>query len=144
LMVLPEGCPVPSGDVNYALHPTLRRMPAGVFAPDRPDYLRLAIRPARGFLAMVKAKRWARGHLDRASKFAPMGQRAIVLSSSAKVPGAGELSEADFWGIGVGRITSAGGFEWLLAPSPYRPMRFTVAAWRFAEGVYSQWLADRA
>lgn len=144
LMVLPEGYPVPSGDVNYALHPTLRRMPVGVLAPDRPDYLRLAIRPARNFLTYVKAKRWAHGHLDRASKFAPMGQRAIVLSSSAKVPGADELSEADFYGVGVGRITATSAFEWLLDPEPYRPKRFTAAAWRFAEGAYGAWLRDRA
>lgn len=144
LMVLPEGFPVPMGDVNPLLHPTLRRMPTGVLAPDRPDYLRLAIRPARGFLAMVQAKRWAQGHLDRASRFAPMGQRAVVLSSSAKTPTTGQLSEADFWGIGVGRITQRGGFEWLLDPAPYRPVRFTTAAWRFAEAAYGAWLVSQA
>lgn len=143
LMTLPQGCPVPLDAINPALHPTLRRIPEGVFEPGRPDYLRLAIPPASNFTAYVKAKRWAPGHLARASAFAPVGQRAIVLASTAKPPGAMALSEADFWGIGVGRITDSGGFEWLLAPAPYRPVRFTAARWRFAELVYGAWLTDQ-
>jgi hypothetical protein len=144
LMVLPEGCPIPWDAIDPRLHATLRRMPDGVFEPWRADLLRLAVRPARNFLALVKAQRWAQGHLDRASRFAPVGQRAVILAASAKTPTPDQLSEADFWGIGVARIAPSGGLEWLLAPAPYRPRGFTSAAWRFAEGVYGAWLAASA
>jgi hypothetical protein len=135
LMSLPVGVAVPRASLSARLQPEVRILPRGSAAWDHMAVTRLAIRPIRVDLVLVRAPGW-RGGLGLAGQFSPFARRAMVLE---RVPRRIDelLIEADYHGIGV-FVPRGQSVEMLLAPAPYRPARFTTAAWRFAEQVYRQ------
>jgi hypothetical protein len=133
LMNLPVGIPVPRSSLGAALRPEVRLLPHGAAVSDRRSVKRLAVQPLKIDLVVVRAPGWRSG-MDLASQFAPFCRRAMVLE---RVPHNLDelLMEADFFGIGV-FVPRRGGAQMLVAPAEYRALRFTTAAWRFAEQVY--------
>lgn len=145
LMELPSGYPVPWTALSDYAKRTMPKWPPGVVEFERSGrcyatVTSLLTRPVMDGLALVHGKRFALGHLDRASRFAPMGRRAVVYP-----PGVAEkadlfaVAQYGFYGVGIG-AHDGDGIRWLLEPAAYRPMRFTPAAWWFAETIYAQWL----
>jgi hypothetical protein len=145
LMNLPPGHPVPWPSLSDYAKRTIPKWPEGILAAERSgrcyaSVTSLLTRPAMDGLALVYGKRFALGHLNRAARFAPMGRRAVIYP-----PGVVEKSDPfdvaqyQFYGVGVGEH-DGDGVRWLLEPAPYRPMRFTAAAWSFSEMVYGEWL----
>jgi hypothetical protein len=133
LMTLPVGIPVPRASLGPTLRSEVRFLPRGAAVWDRQTVTRLAVRPVRVELVVVRAPGWRSG-MDLASQFAPFCRRAMLLE---RVPGRFEesLMEADFYGIGV-FTPSDGGVEMVVEPVEYRPRRHTTAAWRFGEEIY--------
>lgn len=133
LMNLPVGIRVPRSSLGIQLRPEVRLLPRGAAVCDRVSVTRLAVRPLRVDLVVVRAPGWRSG-MDLASQFAPFTRRAMLLE---RVPRNVEelLMEADFYGIGV-FVLRQDGLEMLVEPGEYRAVRYTTAAWRFAEQVY--------
>lgn len=134
LMNLPAGFPVQRASLEPALRPEIRRLPRGAAVVDRPSVTRLAVRPLRVDLIVVRARGWKSG-LDMASQFAPFSRRAMLLERAPKDLDE-KLFEASFYGIGVLVADGDDGVRMLLDPSEWRAIRHTTAAWRFAEEVY--------
>lgn len=141
LMNLPVGMPVPRASLGARLRPEVRVLPHGAAVRDRHSVTRLAVRPLRVDLVVVRAPGWRSG-MDLASQFAPFARRAMVLE---RVPRNLDelLMEADFYGIGV-FAARRGGVQMLVEPAEYRAVRFTTAAWRFAEQAYRAIVEGRA
>jgi hypothetical protein len=100
---------------------------------------RLAVPPVSVDLALVAAKSWRSG-LNLAGEFAPFCTRAIVLATAPRDDQDMRM-EADFYGIGV-TVVQGESVEVLVPPTPFQPLRPTVAGWRFVERVYEQHLAQ--
>lgn len=141
LMNLPVGVPVPRASLGARLRPEVRLLPPGCTVRDRHSVTRLAIRPLRVDLVVVRAPGWRSG-MDLTSAFAPFCRRAMVLERMPR--NLDELlMEADFYGIGV-FAARQGGVQMLVEPAEYRASRFTTAAWRFAEQTYRALVEGRA
>lgn len=134
LMNLPAGFPVQCAFLEPALRPEIRRLPRGAAVVDKSNVTRLAVRPLRVDLIVVRARGWKSG-LNGASQFAPFSRRAMLLERVPKDVDE-KLFEASFYGIGVLVAGGDGGVRILLEPSEWRAIRHTTAAWRFAEEVY--------
>jgi hypothetical protein len=145
LMNLPPGHPVPWSSLSDYARRVIPKWPAGIVHLERDgrryvSATSLLSRPVMDGLALVYGKRLAYGHMERASRFAPMGRRGVVYPlEQAERADPFTAAEYGFYGIGIG-AHDGDGVRWLLEPAPYRPMRFTAAAWWFAEMVYGQWL----
>jgi hypothetical protein len=137
LMGLPVDEPVALADLDAAARAQVRRLPVGAVDITQEQVVRRAVRPLSLDLAVVSSRTadWRSG-LERASRFAPFCSRALVLNR----PG-GErdevLMQAAFYGIGI-LWAAADGLELVLAPRPYRPQRYTPAAWQFTEELYER------
>lgn len=130
---LPAGCLIPLDAMSRTERHALRRLPRGAVQRVGEDIVRLAVRPLRLDLAVVRATGWRRG-LEMAGRFAPFGRRALLLDR--RPANAEEMFlEAAFYGIGI-LINDADGLELAVAPREYRPVRHTVAAWYFEEQLY--------
>jgi hypothetical protein len=134
LMNLPAGFPVQRASLEPALRPEIRRLPKGAAVVDSLSVTRLAVRPLRVDLIVVRARGWKSG-LNGASQFAPFSRRAMLLERVPKDVDE-KLFEASFYGIGVLVADGEAGVRMLLEPSEWRAIRHTTAAWRFAEEVY--------
>lgn len=148
LMTLPGGHPVDYAGLSEKWRSEVRRVvtryPGAIEADpagwNHSDITRLAVPPVQNCLALVYGKRFALGHLNRASRFAPMGRRGVVYP-----PGVAEkadpfaVAQYGFYGVGVG-VHDGDSVRWLLKPGNYLRYRFTAAGWWFAEMVYGQWL----
>lgn len=134
LMNLPAGFPVQRASLEPALRPEIRRLPRGAAVVDKSNVTRLAVRPLRVDLIVVRAQGW-KGGLDMASQFAPFSRRAMLLERVPKDVDE-KLFEASFYGIGVLVPDGNDGIRMLLEPAPWRAIRHTTAGWRFAEEVY--------
>lgn len=146
LMTLPGGCPVDYAGLSEMWRKEVRRVVTrhpGAIEADRAGWAhsnitRLAVPPVQNCLALVYGKRFALGHLNRASKFAPMGRRAVIYP-----PGIAEnvdpfaVAQYQFYGVGIG-VHDGDSVCWLIEPGTYERYRFTAAAWWFAEMVYAQ------
>ena len=149
LMTLPGGFPVPWGALSDYSKRAIPKWPAGIVHLEREgrryvSVTNLLTRPAMDGLALVYGKRFGRIHLDRASRFAPMGRRGVIYPAAvAEKADPVAIAEYDFYGVGIG-VQGDDGVRWLLEPAPYRPMRFTSAAWSFSEMIYQQWLRGGA
>lgn len=127
-----------------------RRLPPGALEVERSDrYYAAATRLIspilRADIAIVEGHRYAQGHFARASWFAPMCRRAVTYPAGALARAEADpllLTEYDLYGVGLGERTDDA-IRWIVEPGDYRAMRFTAAAWWFAERVYDQWLARR-
>ena len=133
LVTLPVRVPVLRVSLTSACWSEISRLPRGAVSADGETVTRLAVRPLRVELVVVRASSWGRG-MDLASQFAPFCRRAIFLE---RVPArASELMmQADFYGVGV-FVRGADDVAMEVSPAPYRPRRQTTAAWRFAEEIY--------
>lgn len=134
LMNLPAGFPVQRASLEPALRPEIRRLPRGAAVVDKSNVTRLAVRPLRVDLIVVRARGWKNG-LNMASQFAPFSRRAMLLERVPKDVDE-KLFEASFYGIGVLVADGNDGVRMLLEPSEWRAIRHTTAAWRFVEEVY--------
>lgn len=148
LMNLPGGHPIDYQGLSEKWRKEVRRVVVkhpGAIEADRAGWnhshiTRLAVPPAQNCLALVYGKRFALGHLNRASRFAPMGRRGVVYP-----PGVAEkadpfaVAQYGFYGVGIG-VHDGDGVRWILEPGNYERYRHTPAAWWFAETVYEQWL----
>jgi len=133
LMGLPVGEPIPIGSIAWADRPALRKLPCGAVHLTRTHVTRLAIRPCRVHRAVL-AGAATRRNLDRASRFAPFCARQLLIPAPPRRPDF--LTEADFYGIGV-TLDHGGEHEVLVVERRWRPMRHTVAGWRFVEQAYA-------
>lgn len=133
LLGLPIGMPVPVDSLTHRERAALRSAPDGFVDVEARQVIRQAVAPVAVDLALVGAKSWRRG-LAAAGRFAPFCTRAMVL---ADYPGDLEelLVQAGFFGIGV-IVSTERGTEVLVAPTPYRRVRFGAASWQFLEQVY--------
>lgn len=152
LMTLPGGQPLDYSGLSGMWRKEVRRVMAkhpGAIEADRagwnhPRITRAALPPVRDCLALVYGKRFALGHLNRVSKFAPMGRRGVLYPAGvAEKADPFAVAQYGFWGVGIGEH-DGDGVRWLIEPDPYRPMRFTSAAWWFSEFAYAQWLEHGA
>lgn len=138
LQGLPAGCPIPLAAMSRSERLAVRRLPRGAVQQVGENVVRLAVRPLRLDLAVVRATGWRRG-LEAAGRFAPFGRRALLLDRRPR--DADEMMlEAAFYGIGI-LIKDEDGLELAVAPREYRPARHTVAAWRFEEMLYRRLIA---
>lgn len=148
LMTLPGGHPVDYQELSEKWQKEVRRVvtrhPGAIEADpagwNHSEITRLAVPPLQNCLALVYGKRFALGHLNRASRFAPMGRRGVVYP-----PGVAEkadpfaVAQYQFYGVGIG-VHDGDNIRWLIEPGSYERYRFTAAAWWFAEMAYGQWL----
>jgi len=139
LATLPIDLPVPRRLLDPAVNERLRRLPRGAVARTRQEVTRLAVRPLRVDLIVVRAP-GPRSGMELASQFAPFSRRAMLLR---RTPRRFEelLIEADFYGIGV-FVGDDAGAQMALAPEPHRPLRHTTAGWRFTEQLYREITQD--
>lgn len=133
LMNLPVGERVSRASLGAELRPEIRRLPKGCAAVDQQLVTRLAVRPLRVDLIVARAKTFRVG-LHAASQFAPFSRRAMLLPKPPRKLDE-KLLEADFWGVGV-LVADGNDVQVLVKPDEYKPLRYTTAAWRFAEQVY--------
>ncbi|MFE4915849.1 hypothetical protein ACFRCX_30560 [Streptomyces sp. NPDC056652] len=147
LMTLPVGALVAYRDLTTGQQDAVRRAPTGVldFVTPWADDLRvsrLAVRPCRVSMATVRSATACKTALESASRFAPFCARQVIVRRRPKL--AETLIEFDFWGVGLLLEHGDGGTETLVAPTPWRPMRHTVAGWRFAENAYAAYLTHNS
>lgn len=124
-----------------------KRLPPGALEVERSgrNYTaatRLISPILRADIAIVEGRRYAQGHFKKASWFAPMCRRAVTYPAGALARAEADpllLTEYDLYGVGLGERADAE-IRWIVEPGEYRAMRFTPAAWWFAERVYGQWL----
>jgi hypothetical protein len=139
LMELPVGVQVPVGSLSEAQTRALRRMPRHAVHLEGPLYsrpthaTRLAQRPARVHLAMVRGKADRHG-MGAVTSYAPFCTRALLLDAPPR--NSGFLTEAGFWDVGVALLHAAGEAEVLVEPVPWRARRHSVAGWRFTEQAF--------
>ncbi len=86
----------------------------------------------------VAAGSWRTG-LSSASRFAGYAERTVALGSKPRDPSFAAL-EATYYGVGL-VIGEGAGEATLAAPAPFKPERFSLASWLFAEQVYREWLS---
>lgn len=141
LMALPVGIPVPLRSLDQRLRKAVRALPVGAAEVADGSVTRLAVRPMRAELAVVRARSWRDG-LEAAGRFAPVCRRAMLLERETK--GLDQLQvEAAYYGIGV-LMPREQGLEMVVEPALYRPARHTAAAWLFVEEIYQQIEQGRA
>lgn len=140
LMNLPEGEPVPLTSIKLPLRKAVRALPHGAVRIEAGYVTRLAVRPLKADLAVVRGRSTA-----RAGRFGAICPRMLLLD---RTPADLEdlLFTADCWGVGV--FAPAGdGLQVALPPAPFRPGRHTPAAWSLVEDLYlallDQHLIDR-
>ena len=140
LMALPVGEAVPYQNLTARQQDAVRRAPAGALdlgVPWADDHMvaRLAVRPCRVTMATIRSATACATALGSASRFAPFCTRQVIVRRRPKLPET--LIEYGFWGVGLLLDHGDGDLETLVAPTPWRPMRHTVAGWRFAETAYA-------
>jgi hypothetical protein len=135
LMALPVGVAVPRDAMDPSLRTAVRALPRGAATVDSNAVTRLAVRPIRIELIVVRAPSWRRG-LKLASQFAPYSRRAMLLE---RPRGALDevLMEAAFYGVGV-LVPGEEGLQMVVNPEAYRPERYTPAGWLFVEEMYQR------
>jgi hypothetical protein len=135
LLDLPLGLPVPVASLTTWERSALRGMPRGAVSITKGEVTREAVAPVVVDLAIVPARTWRTG-LHDAGRFAPFCARLMVLGKPPK--DLAELNrQAGFYGIGVA-VADGAEPQLLVAPEPFRRLRFTVASWQFLEHVYRQ------
>jgi hypothetical protein len=135
LLGLPVGAAVPVASLTPSERSALRSVPRGVVAVAAGSVTRQAVQPLAVDLAVVAAARGWRGGLQAAGRFAPFCSRVLLLRQPPTDVADLRL-QADFYGIGVAVATSADQVEVMVAPRPFRRLRFTAAGWLFLEEVY--------
>lgn len=129
LLGLPEGMPVPVGALTARERFGLQEAPPWVVQVVAGHALRLAVVPLVVDLAVVQAKTWRTG-LETAGRFTPFCARTMVLPE-VPVDVDEMATEASFWGVGV--VVQG---DQLVAPVPFRRLRWTAAGRSFVERVY--------
>lgn len=139
LLGLPLGRPIGHASLGERERRAIAKAPSGYLRVDDESVIRLACPPVNVELAVISARGWRRG-LEQAGRFAPFCARAIVLDRAPRDLLAACV-EADFYGVGLFLMNEDSGVEMLVAPEPYRAMRFSARIWWFAEEAYGAYLA---
>ncbi|MFG2276719.1 hypothetical protein ACGFNY_44045 [Streptomyces chartreusis] len=142
LMALPHGLPVPLNTLDKRQRAYVRRAPAGICTIHDEHVTRHATRPCRITLATVRYDALYKMALDSASRFAPMCARQVIVKRLSKnaFDRINDISEFDFYGIGIVLEHPDGSLETVLEPRAWQPKRHTPAAWFFAEQAYGSYL----
>lgn len=142
LMALPHGLPVPLDTLDKHQRAYVRKAPASICTVHNGHVTRHAIRPCRVTMATVHYKTTYKMALHSASRFAPFCSRRVVVERLPKsaFDRINDLTEFEFYGIGVVLEHSDGALETVVEPRPFQPKRHTPAAWWFAEQAYSAYL----
>jgi hypothetical protein len=133
LLGLPIASAVPVASLTRRERAALGRSPCGAVSVHDGQIVRHAVAPVTVELALVAASNWREG-LEVAGRFAPFCSRAMVLRRRPADPADAEM-QAGFYGVGV-VVVGEQPAEVLIAPEPFRRLRFTAAGWRFLEEVY--------
>ncbi|WP_100514289.1 hypothetical protein [Mycobacteroides abscessus] len=134
LMSLPLREPVPLCALSTAERAQLSAAPCGALVITDESVTRLASPPTRAVLAVVYDDH-ARSGLRRASQFAPVAARVLVLPEPPSAESL-VLAEAAEYGIGVCSTGSGGGIDMHVSPVPWRQHYFTAGGWLFKEQCY--------
>jgi hypothetical protein len=133
LLGLPVAASVPVDSLTCREHAALDRASNGAVSVRGGQVTRRAVAPVSVELVLVAARNWRDG-LEVAGRFAPFCARAMVLRR--RPPDLAEVQmQAGFYGVGV-IVVDEQSAEVLIAPEPFRRLRFTAAGWRFLEEVY--------
>ncbi|MFJ6069092.1 hypothetical protein ACIQHU_39385 [Streptomyces tendae] len=139
-MNLPHNEPLPWRSLSPRDREDVHRAPQGVFAftgPHRQTVTRLLLRPCRIVQATVRAATASATALGKATQFAPMCERSLIITRRPRTPDT--LIEFGYWGVGL-YLDHGGELETLVEPAPWRPQRHTPAGWRFTERAYATYL----
>lgn len=131
---LPRWEPVPLRALTAAERRRLGDVPPGVVTIADHAVVRAAGPPVAGVLAVVTASAWDRG-LNRASRFAPVATRVLVLPRPTPHV-AHVAAEAAHYGIGL-VIPAGSSLRVAVQPQLWRERRFSPGGWLFREQVYA-------
>lgn len=132
---LPMGEPVARFTIPAPECEIISAAPRGVITDDGTWVTRLVGPPVRVQAAVVVDSQWSRG-LDRASTFAGLCPRLLLLTAGSDRLDPIDLTEAEFYGIGVVDATGSERLD-VLAQPDLTPKPFGPVSWRLAEQVFA-------
>ena len=135
LGTMPADVPIPRASLSMRERRWIGRLPEGAVRLRQGAITRLAVAPVRVVTAAVTVRDWKRG-LQDATRFAPYCRR-ILLLPEAPPDLVHLLVDANFFGVGIG-IVGGDSVDWLAPPAEFKPHRYSISSWRFAEQVFDQ------
>lgn len=130
LAELPVDLPVPVRSVDRDAAHRLAALPFGAVDVEAGAFTRRAVEAVRVREVVHQGARWSTA-LEQVSRFAPYARRSVVLPRMPRNV-ARVRTDAAYYGVGVCVDTGADR-EWIAAPAPCRPRRYTPACWLFDE-----------